>query len=54
MDYLKEGPDQPVRADQDTAELLTKVPLSFNFGNKFPSVMDYLIPRNLLYLAKNK
>ena len=43
----KEGPDQPVRADLDTAELLTKVPLSFNFGNKFLRVMDYLIIQKL-------
>ena len=24
-DYFQEGPDQPIRADLDTAELLTKV-----------------------------
>ena len=31
--YLREGPDQPVRADLDTAKLLTKVPLSFHLRN---------------------
>ena len=53
-DYFQEGPDQPIRADLDTAELLTKVPLSFNFGNKILILMDYLMPRNLLYLARGK